>query len=209
MLQLKIHLKNQLALGKGYMCCIPLILTTSLPWIRQMSPQFRDVSDNPVAPSEGKWARSIAATCVTQHSSPWLFSSQSCRGHWGQCLLKDSSHGMHGRCPTTRKFRPKRKEPACAAWALWCSSSCPGTSEALLQPPELFVGWPSEGWSSGSRSHGEEGLHGSQLTLQLSTWWLFTKSSYQMWILFGIGFWLCSYLASQLQFRSSVNLKFT
>ena len=29
------------------------------------------------------------------------------------------------------------KEPACAAWALWCSSSCPGTSEALLQPTEL------------------------------------------------------------------------
>ena len=128
MLQLKIHLKKQLALGKGYMCCIPLTLTTSLPWICQMSPQFRDVSDNPVAPSEGNWARSRAATCITQHSSPWLFSSQSCRGHWGQCLLKDSSHGMHGRCPTTWKFRPKRKESACAAWALGCSPSCPGTS---------------------------------------------------------------------------------
>ena len=28
------------------------------------------------------------------------------------------------------------KEPACAAWALWCSPSCTGTSEIHLQPPE-------------------------------------------------------------------------
>ena len=85
-------------------------------------------------------------------------------------------------------------ELACAAWALWCSPSCPGNSEAHLQPPEPLVGWPLEGWSPGSRSHGEEGLQGSQLTLQLSTWCLFAKSSYRMWILFGIGFWLWSHL---------------
>ena len=79
------------------------------------------------------------------------------------------------------------KEAACAAWALWCSPSCPGTSETHLQSPEPLVGWPSERWPPGSRSHDEKRLHGGQLTLQLSTWCLFAKSSYRMWILFGKG----------------------
>ena len=48
-----------------------------------------------------------------------------------------------------------------------------------------------------------------QLTLKLSTQCLFAKSSYRIWILFGIGFWLRSHLVSQLQISSSVNLKFT
>ena len=78
------------------------------------------------------------------------------------------------------------KEPACAAWALWCSPSCLGTSETHLQSPEPLMGWPSERWPPGNRSHGEQGLHNSQLTLQLSTWCLFAKSSYRMWILYGI-----------------------
>ena len=62
------------------------------------------------------------------------------------------------------------KEPACAAWALWCSPSCPGNLNSHLQPLEALLVRPSEGWTPGSRSHGEEGLHGGQLTLQLSTW---------------------------------------
>ena len=52
-------------------------------------PIVRDVSEDPVAPSEGHWAGYIAATCVTQHSRPWLLSTQSCGGHWGQCLPKE------------------------------------------------------------------------------------------------------------------------
>ena len=28
------------------------------------------------------------------------------------------------------------KKPGCATWALWCSPSCPGTSETHLQPSE-------------------------------------------------------------------------
>ena len=59
-------------------------------------PQSGDVSEDPVAPWEGHWAGSIAATCVTQHSRPWLLSSHSWGGHWGQCLLKDRKHGIHG-----------------------------------------------------------------------------------------------------------------
>ena len=90
------------------------------------------------------------------------------------------------------------KEPACAAWALWCSPSCPGTSETHLQPPEPLREWPSERGPLGSRNHDDKRLHGVQLTLQLSTWCLFVKSSYWMWILFGKGFWLWSCLVSQL-----------
>ena len=79
------------------MCCIPpLTLPSSSPWCHQKSPWSRDVSEEPVAPSEGHWAWSIAATSVTHHPRPWLLSSQSCRGHWGQCLQKDRRHGMHG-----------------------------------------------------------------------------------------------------------------
>ena len=34
----------------------------------------------------------------------------------------------------------KDKEPACAAWALGYSPSCPGNSETHLQPPEPLAG---------------------------------------------------------------------
>ena len=59
-------------------------------------PMIGDASEDPVAPLKGHWAGSIVATCVTQHSRPWLLSSQSWGGHWGQCLLKDRRHRMHG-----------------------------------------------------------------------------------------------------------------
>ena len=59
-------------------------------------PQSGDVSEDPVAPWEGHWAGSIAATCVTQYSRPWLLSSEHCRRHWRQCHLKDRKHGIHG-----------------------------------------------------------------------------------------------------------------
>ena len=155
------------------------------------------------------WRRLRGSCGTLRRALGWIHSSHLCYSALqalaplltalGRALGAVSSEGQKAQdewagVPHHGSSAATDKEPACAAWALWCSSSCPGTSEALLQPPELFVGWPSEGWSSGSRSHGEEGLHGSQLTLQLSTWWLFTKSSYQMWILFGIGFWVWSHL---------------
>ena len=84
-------------MGKGHISGIPpLTLTSSSPWCHQMSPQFGDISEDLVAPLEGHLAGFIAATCVTQHSNPWLLSSQGCRRHWGQCLLKDRRHGIHG-----------------------------------------------------------------------------------------------------------------
>ena len=206
-------------MGNGHISGIPpLTLTCSSPWCHQMSLQFGDISEDPVEPSEGHLAGFIAAvllscytvtvivTCVTQHSKPWLLSSQSCRQHLGQCLLKNRRHGIHGQGSHHIEILPPTdKEPACAAWAMWCSPFCPGTSETHLQPPELLMGWPAEQWPLGSRSHGEEGLHGNQLTLQLSTWWLFAKSSYRMWILFGIELWLWSYIVSLFQIMSSVN----
>ena len=84
-------------MGNGHISGIPpLTLTSSSPWCHQMSPRFGDISEDPVAPLEGHLAGFIAATCVTQHSKPWLLSSQSCRRHRGQCLLKDRRHGIHG-----------------------------------------------------------------------------------------------------------------
>ena len=38
--------------------------------------------------------------------------------------------------PPLRGPAPTDKETACVAWAMWCSPSFPGTSEAHLQPPE-------------------------------------------------------------------------
>ena len=58
-----------------------------------------------------------------------------------------------------KKSPAPKIESACASWAMWCSPSCPGTSATNLQPTEPLVGWPSEWWPPGSRSHGEEGLH--------------------------------------------------
>ena len=46
------------------------------------------------------------------------------------------------------------KEPTCTAWALWHSASCLGNFESHLEPLEALLGWPSEGWTPGSRSHG-------------------------------------------------------
>ena len=98
------------------------------------------------------------------------------------------------------------KEPTCAAWAMWCSPSCPGNFNSHLQPPEALLRWPSEGWTPGSRNHGKESLHRGQLTLQLSTWCLFAKTSYWMWILFGTRFCLLSHYVSEPQISSSANI---
>ena len=59
-------------------------------------PMIGDASEDPVAPLKGHWAGSIVATCVTQHSGPWFLSSRAAEGIWGQCLLKDRRHGIHG-----------------------------------------------------------------------------------------------------------------
>ena len=98
------------------------------------------------------------------------------------------------------------KEPTRAARALWHSASCLGNFESHLEPLEVLLGWPSEWWTPGNRSHGVEGLHRGHLTLQLSTWYLFAKSSYRIWILFGTGFCLLSHHVSQPQIRSSANI---
>ena len=163
-----------------------------------MSPPSRDVSEDSVAPLKGHWAGYIAATCVTWHSKPTPLLTELWRA-----LGTVSSEGQEawdlwaGDAPHRSPAAPD-KEPACAAWDLCCSPSCPGNSETHLQHPEPLIQWPSEGRPPGNRSHGEEGLHSGQLTLQLSTWCLFAKSSYRMWILYGIGFWLWSHLVSQL-----------
>ena len=186
-------------------CIPPLTLASSSPWCRQMFPWSGDVSEDPVAPSEGHWAGYIAATCVTQHSRPWLLSTQSCGGHWGQCLPKEQeAWDAWAGVPPHRSPAPTDKEPACAAWDLWCSPSCPGTSETHLQPPEPLVGWPSEYWTPGSRSHGEEGLHGGQTILQ------YLVPLCQEQLLDMNPTWhrvltVVTHLASQLQIRSSAN----
>ena len=47
---------------------------------------------------------------VTQHSKPWLISSQGYRRHWRQCLLKDRRHGIHGQgSHHTEVLLPKTK----------------------------------------------------------------------------------------------------
>ena len=181
----------------------------SSPWSHQMSPQFGDVSEDPVAALEGHWAGSLAATCNSAlQALTYLLTGMQ------RALGAVSSEGQEAwdtwtGVPPHRSPATKDKEPACAAWALGCSPSWPGTSETHLQLPEPLMGWPSGQWHPGNRSHGEEELHGGQLTLQLSTRCLFAKSSYRMWILFGIGFWLWSHIVSQLHIRSPVNLKVT
>ena len=115
------------------MCCIPLTLTMSSPWIHQMSPQSGDIS---VAPLEGHWAGYLPATCNSAlQALTYLLTGLQ------KALEAVSSKGQEAwdpwaGVPPHRSPAAKDKEPACAAWALWCSPSCTGTSEIHLQPHE-------------------------------------------------------------------------
>ena len=128
--------------------------------------------------------------------------NQVSRGTWTAQSIQKHQWAAVGFVPPKKSY-PKNKESACASWAMWCSPSCPGTSETNLQPTDPLVEWPSEWWPPGSSSHDKEGLHGGQLHTRC----LFVKGSYRIWILFGIGFWLWSHLVSKLQASSSVNLR--
>ena len=81
----------------------------SSPWSHQMSPQSGDVSEDPVAPLEGHWAGSLAAT-YNSALQALTHLLTGCRGHWGQCLLKDRRHGIHGQGSRhTEVLPPKTK----------------------------------------------------------------------------------------------------
>ena len=105
-----------------------------------MSPQFGDVSEDPVAALEGHWAGSLAATCNSAlQALTYLLTGMQ------RALGAVSSEGQEAWDPwagVSPHGSPATidKKAACAAWALWCSPSCPGTSETHLQSPEPFVG---------------------------------------------------------------------
>ena len=105
-----------------------------------MSPQSGDVSEDPVLPLEGHQAGSLAATCNSALQALTRLLTEL----W-MALGAVSSEGREAWDPwagVSPHGSPATidKEPACAAWALGCSPSCPGTSETHLQSPEPLMG---------------------------------------------------------------------
>ena len=156
-----------------------MTLPSSSPWCHQMSPWFGDISEEPVAPLEVHWYSALQAL------APLLTQLQRALG--AASSEEQETWDPWEAVPPLRGPAPADKEPACVAWTMWYSPYFPGTSEAHLQPPEALWG---DLQRDGPRQQ-EPWLGAAplgQFSLQLSTWCLFAKSSYQIWILFGTEF---------------------
>ena len=105
-----------------------------------MSPQSGDVSEDPVLPLEGHQAGSLAATCNSALQALTRLLTELQRALGAVSSEGQEAWDTRTGVPPHRSPSAKDKEPACAAWALGCSPSCPGTSETHLQSPEPLMG---------------------------------------------------------------------
>ena len=109
-----------------------MTLPSSSPWCHQMSPRFGDISEEQVAPLEVHWYSELQAL------APLLTELQ--RALWAASSEEQETWDPWEAVPPLRGPAPTDKEPACVAWAMWCSPYFLGTSEAHLKPPEASWG---------------------------------------------------------------------
>ena len=105
-----------------------MTLPSFSPSCHQMSPRFGDISKEPVEPLEVRWYWALQAL------APLLTELQRVLG--AASSEEQETWDPWEAVPPLRGPAPTDKETACVAWAMWCSPSFPGTSEAHLQPPE-------------------------------------------------------------------------